>query len=155
MFFNVKKRTEQQDVNLVENKNYLYQVYDKVAKQVCYVLSGVNSEQVIRANLKILLATFPLKDLELWKVGFYYDSDFTTIVPIKPEKISWNLYEFPVDKAENFRPLGDEFVQQYKQSTDTLLEQEKEKTQYLKQKLENLEKQLDNYIKQNSEVQNG
>lgn len=150
--FNIKKRTEQKDVNLSENKTYLYNVYDKVAKQVCYVLSGVSSEQVIRANLKILLATFPLKDLELWKVGFFYDSDFTNIVPLKAEKISWDLYKFPVDKAENFRPLGEEFVHQYKESTDTLLEQEKEKTQYLMSKLDKMEKELNNYINNNSEV---
>ena len=154
MNFNLKKRLSQKDVNITENKTYLYHVYDKVAKQVCYVLSGANSEQVIRANLKILLATFPLKDLELWKVGFFYDSDFTTIVPLKAELISWDLYNFPVDKAENFRPLGDEFVQQYKTSVDTLYEQEKEKTAYLKQKIDSLELELQKFIKNNSEVEN-
>ena len=154
MNFNLKKRTSQKDVNLRENKTYLYHVYDKVAQQVCYVLSGANSEQVIRANLKILLATFPLKDLELWKVGFFYDSDFKNIVPLKAEFISWNLYQFPVDKAENFRPLGDEFVQQYKTSVDTLYEQEKEKTAYLKQKLDSLELELKNLTQNNSEVEN-
>lgn len=153
MNFNLKSRSLKKDVNSNENKTYLFNVYDKVAKQVCYVLSGVSSEQVIRANLKILLATFPLKDLELWKVGFFYDSDFTNIVPLKAEKISWDLYKFPVDKSENFRPLGDEFVQQYKNSVDTLLEQEKEKTKYLQQKIENLEAELNSLIK-NSEVSN-
>lgn len=86
----------------------LYQLYDKVAKKFRNeIMFAETGAMAIRNNLNWIIAQIPLKDLELWEIG-YQDENGNVHVEEKCENyvfVDWKNYKFPETKAEALEPL--------------------------------------------------
>ena len=83
----------------------LFCIFDKVTKSYMTVTSSPTAESCVRENIKFLVQSRPLCDLELYEIG---SIDVRTMVCtlIPPVLISWDCYKAPLSPAESLAPLN-------------------------------------------------
>ena len=84
----------------------IYGLYDKITgKYQPLLLLGENHKQVIRENVKWIVGTYPLKDIELTEIG-EFDLESGNLNEAKNfVQRNWDDYSFPEKKAEALEPL--------------------------------------------------
>lgn len=83
----------------------LFCIYDTVSKTYMTVTSSPTAQSCVRENIKFLIQTRPLCDLELYEVGSI-DVQSMECRFHDPVLISWDCYKAPLSKAEALAPLG-------------------------------------------------
>lgn len=77
-----------------ENCNYVYTVYDKVSKRHIGLFYSTTDENMIRTSLPSILMDYPLRDIEIKRIGMFddvngtLDSRTSKIIPL-------DSYTFP------------------------------------------------------------
>ena len=92
----------------------LFCIYDTVSKTYMTVTSSPTAQSCVRENIKFLIQTRPLCDLELYQIGII-DVQTMECHFGEPTLIPWDCYKAPLSKAEALAPLGipeEEFVEE-------------------------------------------
>lgn len=80
-------------------------VYDEINEEIMLTASAKNEKMAVR-NLYGSVGSFaPIKDMSLYKVG-EMNAESGELIPGKKEKIDWDIYKFPQNKAECLAPSG-------------------------------------------------
>lgn len=74
--------------------NYVYTVFDKVAKKHIGLFYGTTDEVVIRTSLPTILMDYPLRDIELRRIG-RFETNTGLIESLNPKFIPLERYLFP------------------------------------------------------------
>lgn len=76
------------------NINYVYSIYDTVAKRYRGTFYHSTDEDMIRTTLPTVLMDYPLRDIEIYRIGIFDDIS-GTIRPCVKKQISTSKYLFP------------------------------------------------------------
>lgn len=74
--------------------HFVYSIYDTVSKKWRGTFYHTTDEDMIRISLPTVLMDFPLRDIEVWKIGTF-DDDSGELFPIRHVLIPTNCYLFP------------------------------------------------------------
>lgn len=76
------------------NYNYIYTVYDTVAKMYVGTFTATSDAVMIRSCLPSILVDFSLRDIEIYRIARI---DFVTaeVEPIKHKSVDLESYKFP------------------------------------------------------------
>lgn len=88
----------------------VFALYDLVGGTTLSVNTSRNSATYIRENVPFLIKNYPLKDLELYRIG-HVDMSTMEITSIPKEKVSWSDYKYPENKSEALAPLGSDVIE--------------------------------------------
>lgn len=83
--------------------DYVYSVRDKVAKRNLSLSFAANDATFIRTSLFSILMDYPLKDIEIWRIG-KFDADKGVLKPLafnRRVKVSLGSYVFPTTRMSN------------------------------------------------------
>lgn len=101
-------------------KHKLFCIFDKVSKSYMTVTSSPTAESCVRENIKFLVQTRPLRDLELYELGSI-DVQTMECTFVEPVLIPWDCYNAPLSPAESLAPLNipqEEFNKAEKKSSE-------------------------------------
>lgn len=90
----------------------LYSIYDNVTCQSVMLVQSASNQSLIREIYPIISRSYPLHDIELYKVGEFCETT-QLIIPCELVKVEWNEYKFPMSQAENLSVFGDDVVQSF------------------------------------------
>lgn len=74
--------------------HFVYSIYDTVSKKWRGTFYHTTDEDMIRISLPTVLMDYPLRDVEVWKIGTF-DDDSGEIFPLRHVLIPTNCYLFP------------------------------------------------------------
>lgn len=74
--------------------HFVYSIYDTVSKKWRGTFYHSTDEDMIRISLPTVLMDFPLRDIEVWRIGTF-DDDSGEILPLHHVLIPTNCYLFP------------------------------------------------------------
>lgn len=74
--------------------HFVYSIYDTVSKKWRGTFYHTTDEDMIRISLPTVLMDFPLRDIEVWKIGTF-DDDSGELTPLRHVLIPTNCYLFP------------------------------------------------------------
>lgn len=74
--------------------HFVYSIYDTVSKKWRGTFYHTTDEDMIRISLPTVLMDYPLRDVEVWKIGTF-DDDSGEILPLRHVLIPTNCYLFP------------------------------------------------------------
>lgn len=83
----------------------IYASVDKVSGKVHDYFLGETDEDAIRTSMYVFRNMYPLKDIDIVKVG-KANMNNPAIESTEKVKISWAIYRLPETKAENFKAVG-------------------------------------------------
>lgn len=84
--------------------HFIYSVYDSVSKKFRGTFYHSTDEEMIRTTLPTILMDFPLRDIEIHRVGMF-DEDSGEIFACKHVIIPTNCYTFPHSRLSS---VGDD-----------------------------------------------
>lgn len=76
------------------NINYIYSIFDTVAKRYRGTFYHPTDEDMIRTTLPTVLMDFPLRDIKIYRIGIFDDINGDIKSCVKKE-VSTNKYLFP------------------------------------------------------------
>lgn len=78
----------------IHNFNYIYSVFDTVAKMYVGTFTATSDAVMIRSCLPSILVDYPLRDIEIYRIGRI---DFVTanIESVKHKLVNLDSYKFP------------------------------------------------------------
>lgn len=74
--------------------HFVYSIHDTVSKKWRGTFYHTTDEDMIRISLPTVLMDFPLRDIEVWKIGTF-DDDSGELLPLRHVLIPTNCYLFP------------------------------------------------------------
>lgn len=99
---------------------FVYSVFDTVSKKWFFTFYHSSDEDMIRTSLPTILAQFPLRDIEVWKVGSFDDTS-GELFPCKHVLIPTSCYLFPHSRLSS---VGDDISPE---EIDSAIKEEKNK----------------------------
>lgn len=78
----------------------IYSLYDKISKKHLSITLSTNDSDFIRSTLYAILMDYPIKDVEAYCVGDFFE-DNGIVIPCSPRLVDWNAYKFPKN-ADSF-----------------------------------------------------
>lgn len=74
--------------------HFVYSIHDTVSKKWRGTFYHTTDEDMIRISLPTVLMDFPLRDIEVWRIGTF-DDDSGELLPLRHVLIPTNCYLFP------------------------------------------------------------
>lgn len=110
------------------NINYVYSIYDTVAKRYRGTFYHPTDEDMIRTTLPTILMDYPLRDIEIYRIGIFDDIS-GTIRPCIKHLVSTSQYTFPHSRLSSKGddlPLEEIDVEMKKQKAEMIDKLQKE-----------------------------